>query len=224
MVERIVYIERDCLITLLATVIETPQNESFGFLLGKLSRRKVKRTIRPVVVLDMSYPLFTAERRPSHVALGNIAAWNRVQDFLHGFSFGLTIMGEFHSHPQAGPELSDFDLKNIVLSMLESYEKGERLPRRSWLEMVIAVNKIDIQFPKRRDWYWEERGRRLFFRVWVKGRVRYDVTIACHIIPSLFPVFRRLKREDRSGRQILREGVKIARRRIVEAKLYTRES
>lgn len=221
--EKIIFIERDCLITLLATVIETPQNESFGFLLGRSSRRKVKRSLKPAIVLDMGYPLFTAERRPSHVALGNIAAWNRVQDFLHGFSFGLTVIGEFHSHPSAGPDLSDFDLKNILLSMLEAYDRGERLPRRSWLEMVIAVNKIDIQFPKRREWYWAERGKRLFFRVWVKGKVRYDVTIACYIIPSFFPLFRRLKEEEISNNRILKKSLKAAQHSIVEAKLYTRE-
>ncbi|HID32391.1 MAG TPA: hypothetical protein EYP24_03330 [bacterium (Candidatus Stahlbacteria)] len=221
--ERFVFIERDCLITLLATVIETPQAESFGFLLGKRSRRKIKRTIKPATIIDMSYPLFTAERHPSHVALGNMAAWNRVQNFLHGFSFGLNVMGEFHSHPRGEARMSDFDLKSLLISMFESYERGEHLPRRSWLEMVIAVNRIDIQFPRGQEWYWEEREHRLFFRVWVKGKVRYDVTIACYNIPGFFPTFRKLEKICRDRRTILRECLKIARRRITEAKLYTRE-
>ncbi len=136
-----VFIERDCLEVILASAIEVFPRETNGLLMGGRLVKKVRGRSIGIFTLRMSYPVQTAERKPSYVEHGNIAAVERLLKSL--CAMGKNIAGGYHSHPEPRPHtrLTKSDMDFIGDEMKRYRDcKGFR-GWRKWIELVISVKK-----------------------------------------------------------------------------------
>lgn len=134
MMEKTVYISESCLAGLITSCLETPYKETGGFLIGKEDKRFVMGHRCDCLSLDVAYPVQTSESGKSFWAPANISAYNRIRDAIDLMSF--QIIGEYHSHIENVPELSDADKKYIRDEAKEFEKKGVGHPK---IEMVLNI-------------------------------------------------------------------------------------
>jgi len=132
--EKIVNISESCLVTLITSCLEIPHKETGGFLIGKEDARFVMGQRCDCFSLDVAYPVQTSESGKSFWGPSNLTAYARIKDAID--SMGFQIMGEYHSHIENVPELSNADKKFIKAELEEFQQKGISPPR---IEMVLNI-------------------------------------------------------------------------------------
>jgi proteasome lid subunit RPN8/RPN11 len=131
-----VYMDFGCFANLLASSIEVYDVETFGFLGGFHTGRRI--------YIKTSYPMQLAIRRPDEVVFGEtkeqIESYNRAKKALD--SLGLPIIGVYHSHPRVTGKLSNYDIKH-AMEEVKNLKKKSELPYgiEKWLEIVVEIKR-----------------------------------------------------------------------------------
>ncbi|NDJ61776.1 MAG: M67 family metallopeptidase [Chloroflexi bacterium] len=102
-------------------------NEGGGFLLGALEAETV--TIREIVQIEN---VFAAEEQYHRYAM-TPADWMRLEDDAE--ARGLTLVGYYHSHPNAAPIPSTFDRDHALPNftyLITSVQAGKAVEMRGW--------------------------------------------------------------------------------------------
>jgi hypothetical protein len=132
--EKTAYISESCLVTLIASCLEIPHKETGGFLIGKEEVRFIMGQRCDSFSLDVAYPVQTSDSGKSYWVPSNSNAYTRIKDAID--SMGFQIMGEYHSHIENVPELSNADKKFIKAELEEFQKKGISPPK---IEMVLNI-------------------------------------------------------------------------------------
>lgn len=144
--EKIAHISESCLVTLITSCLEMPHKETGGFLIGKEDARFIMGLRCDCFSLDVAYPVQTGDSGKSYWGPSNYNAYTRIKDAID--SMGFQIMGEYHSHIENVPELSEPDKKYIKAELKEFQKKGISPPK---IEMVLNIEpKAYSQEHKRR--------------------------------------------------------------------------
>jgi hypothetical protein len=132
--EKTAYISESCLVTLITSCLEIPHKETGGFLIGKEDARFIMGQRSDSFSLDVAYPVHTSDSGKSYWVPSNANAYKRIKDAID--SMGFQIMGEYHSHIENVPELSNADKKFIKGELEEFQKKGISPPK---IEMVLNI-------------------------------------------------------------------------------------
>lgn len=124
--------------SVLVSAIEVYSRESLGFLIGHRDRQFVGGRMTDCLSVRACYPMQSAARGRTMVGFGNLAARKRAVDTVR--AVGFELVGGFHSHPNCSPRLSKEDIDTIREELEEEYCK---IGLKEWLEIVVAVEKID---------------------------------------------------------------------------------
>ena len=143
-----VYLTSSSFLSLLGPVIENYRKETGGVLVGSISREWISGYNRPVIKIHSVFPSITANASSKEWNPNN-AALNRIKGYVSAFS--LEILGEYHSHPNGGVELSEGDKEYIEakhrtrMSITSDFLIDEEDYYLTWLELVISVKKKTYQ-------------------------------------------------------------------------------
>ncbi len=132
-----VYIEPECLTTLITSAIEVYNRETNGFLLGRIAERRIRKRNLKVLVLEAASPFQLEERKPTSVSHANKKAVDRLVRSLNTMKRGL--VGGYHSHPFPHDlaVLSRDDIEFIGMEIEHLKKYGFPVPQ--WLEVVMAI-------------------------------------------------------------------------------------
>ena len=133
----IVHISDNCLVTLIASLLETPHKEVGGFLIGRDDKCLIRGNRTDCISLETVHPVQTAKSGKSYWAPGNMRAYRRIIDSIS--AMGLNIVGEYHSHVENVPELSEED-KEYIEEELDNLQ-GYNIHISYWIEIVLNIQK-----------------------------------------------------------------------------------
>jgi proteasome lid subunit RPN8/RPN11 len=133
--EKTVFISETCFVALIASCLETPHKETGGFLIGKEDKRFIMGQNTECLTVDVAYPVQTCESGKGFWGPGNQTAYNRIKDTINSMSF--QMIGEYHSHIQNVPELSEPDKKFIKAEVEDFKKNGVEI--RNWIETVLNI-------------------------------------------------------------------------------------
>jgi len=169
-----VIIDPECFFGMVFSSIEVYNRETTGFILGKKRRRMIQGSMENVVTCEMAYPMQTASRKPTSVTKGNIRAFERIRASVP--SLGLNLIGEYHSHPYMGAELTKDDLEYISETMEQIYEYDGNLISDHWLEVVVAIRKRTYSSRRKVGWKWSDYKNKARCVVTINPYLGYDLT------------------------------------------------
>lgn len=186
---RDVVIEPSCFLSLCASAVETYNRECAGFLMGKEGMRQIRGRMRKWLLVQMAYPLQTADRKPSSVAHGNFKAFQRARAAIHALSGlrDLAVIGGYHSHPRGQCALSRADLEFIYFEFERTNRERRTMHMDAWLEIVITIRKRKYVSPHRHGvfWRWRDYPLKVGCTLQTSPRVGYAITIGAFWVPRL---------------------------------------
>ncbi len=138
-----IYLDPGALQCLCASAMETYSRESGGFLMGRMTTRKVGKRSKRMLRISAVYPQQTANRGYKSVSDGNRQAGWRARVLLYTLSGlrGVKLVGGYHTHPGDACELSESDLEYLYGEV--RYHKGRAgfQVMDRWLEIVVSIDK-----------------------------------------------------------------------------------
>jgi proteasome lid subunit RPN8/RPN11 len=172
-----VVLDPGCFLGLAAAAIETYNREASGFLIGIPRQGRGRKT-----TLKAAYPLQTAHRKPSSVAIGNFRAFDRARRTMRRIYGKLEHVGGFHSHTggDGAPRLSPGDLRYITrqVAHLHRFEEGPWEGR--WLEIIVAIKRRRYKRPQKREWSWRRYARKIGCTAKIRRHTGYVMTFAAY--------------------------------------------
>lgn len=168
--------------SLLTSAIEVYNRETDGVFSGKYVLRKIRGKKRTVLYVENAYTFQTAERKPSEVYHGNIAAFRRVMQSLA--SADIEFLGGYHSHPApyklTRPSKSDVDFIGDELEFLRK-DKNFRTQMK-WLEIIICIKKREYKIKQRVGWKSRRDGKRIRFFLTITPYAMYEILLCAYWI------------------------------------------
>jgi hypothetical protein len=148
---RAVFVERSCFLGMVMAAMEVYSKETTGLIVGRNTKRFISGSLSDCVVLEEAYPLQTAKRAFNFVMVGNTRAFDRARET--AAAYGVSILGEFHSHPDREPVLTPGDKRYIREQIIKPEKRELRLAGNRWLELVIGISKKRYERPHRIGWF-----------------------------------------------------------------------
>ena len=170
-----VIVDKKCLSSIVASVLEVYNKESSGFLIGSQSSKTIHGRKKKVVALKCIYPLQTAFRTPCKVEAGNVSAHRRAVGSLLTMNLGL--VGEFHSHPDWHTRLSKSDIEYIG-DEIKTFKNKFKYQMPNWLEMVVSVKKKEYSSSHSVGFSFRNYVKKVGLTVKTDPYTGYDVTLA----------------------------------------------
>ncbi|HDD72460.1 MAG TPA: hypothetical protein ENG00_00035 [Candidatus Aenigmarchaeota archaeon] len=177
-----VFIDSQCLRSLVTSALEVYNRETNGALIGKLSVRKIRGKRRRVMSIKDIYVYQTDIRKPSEVYHGNISAYKRVLNSLR--SMKMNIVGGYHSHafPYNCSRLSADDIL-FAEEEMEAINKSRYHANLSrWLEILLSLRKWESKKKHRTGWEIKKLSKKLRVIVATSERIKYDVFVSAYWI------------------------------------------
>lgn len=167
---------------LLTSAIEVYNRETDGVFSGKFVLREIMGRKRTVLYVENAYPFQTAERKPSEVYHGNIAAFERVMQSLT--SADIEFVGGYHSHPApyklARPSKSDIE---FIKEELDFIRKSKELRTQSeWLEILICIKRRGYARKQKTGWRSRRHGKKMRFSLTITPYTRYEILMSAYWI------------------------------------------
>lgn len=173
-----VFLTESCMATLITSCLETPSEETGGFLIGKKEKRLIGGERTPCLTVDAAYPVQTRRSGKGYWRPGNWAAYSRTIGTIKAMKFD--IVGEYHSHVEDVPELSESDLEFIESELARFDRKGVKV--HDWIEMVLNIKKKEYENEKTPKCNWTQFPKKT--RCNIRGirnkKVGYTITFAAY--------------------------------------------
>jgi hypothetical protein len=130
------------------------------------------------LTLEAAYPLQTKRSGKGYWILGNWTAYSRTIGTIRTLQFD--IVGEYHSHIENFPELSEDDLKYIEQEFARFKRKAIKI--NDWIEMVlnIKVKKLLHEKMPKCNWTHFDKKERCNIRGIKDRKVGYQITLAAY--------------------------------------------
>jgi len=177
-----VWIRESRLRSLLTSAIEVYNRETDGLFSGKFVLREIRGRRKKVLYVENAYPLQTAERKPSQVSHGNLAAFRRVMHSLTTARIG--FMGGYHSHPfpYRGIALSLSDV-GFIKEELDFIRKSRHFKTQDiWLELLLCIKRVRYQRRQKTAWKRKRTRKRIRFSLTITPYTRYEIILAAFCI------------------------------------------
>jgi proteasome lid subunit RPN8/RPN11 len=170
-----VIIDPECFFAMVFSSIEVHNRETTGFLMGNKRRRMIHGKMETALACEIAYPIQTARRKPTSVTTGNVKAFERIRSLFP--SLGLYLVGEYHSHPKIGAELTESDLEYIKEQIEQLNGSSDNLNVNCWLELVIAIRKKRYRSKQKIGWSWSDYNKKVRCIIKTNPYLGYDLTI-----------------------------------------------
>jgi len=180
-----VFIDPDCIATLISSTLEVYNKETSGYLMSRPNRsiKKIDRKQVKVVSLSYAYPFQTDKRSPTYVFHKNTSAAVRVVDSLK--SMDIDLIGGYHSHiyPHDTAYISDNDVDYALGEMDMIKENGIVMDK--WLELIIAVKKLEYKTPNKIGYKIKGLSRGIGIKIITDPDMGFDLNIVGYwVIPK----------------------------------------
>lgn len=176
-----VFLDSDCLRTMITSALEVYNRETNGMLIGRMSVRSTGRKRERIMSVKDTYSYQTDDRKPTTVEHGNISAFRRVLGSLN--TMNMRIVGGYHSHnfPYNVSRLSPDDLLFAEEEMNEINKRRINDMNR-WLEVLLSVAKNVYRRPHRTGWHARRYRNKVRFIVVTKPFEGYDIFVSAYWI------------------------------------------
>jgi len=171
--------------SLLTSAIEVYNRETDGLFSGSFVLRKIRGRKRTVLYVDSTYSFQTAERKPSEVFHGNIAAFRRATHSLT--SADIEFLGGYHSHPfpYRGVKLSKSDV-DFIKDELDFIRKSRHFRTQDrWVELLMCIKRKKYERKQKTGWKFRRAGKRVRFFLTISPYAKYEIILAAFCIDFL---------------------------------------
>jgi hypothetical protein len=161
------------------SAIEVYNKETNGYIMGRMTTRKLNGRRKKVMLVKHSYVFQTDKRKPSEVMHGNVSALKRVMGSLR--PMGIRVIGGFHSHshPFDTTQMSKGDVEFISEEIDLLGKSGIRKIQR-WLEIIVSVKKKEYVTSHKKGWSLDDLSRGIKCIIKTDKHTGYIVSIGAY--------------------------------------------